>query len=443
MPMSNNLQMIDTLIHAKWVIPVEPAGLVLSNHSVAIHQQKIVAILPTEQARQQYQAKQEISRKQHALIPGLVNTHTHVAMNLLRGFADDLGLMTWLQEYVWPAEKAHVSPEFVRAGSELAIAEMIKGGVTCFNDMYFFPEQTAEVAAHAGIRAFVGAALMGFPTAWATDDEDAIAKGLALRDKYQHNDLINVTLAPHAIYTVPEASLRRVAEVSREYHLGINIHVQETADEVNNSIAQTGKRPLARLQEYGVNCDRMISVHMTQMTDEDIHILAESGASVVHCPESNMKLASGYCPVTRLVDAGINVALGTDGAASNNDLSMLGEMRSAALLSKLMTGNPEALPATLALQMATLNGAKALGMEQHIGSLTVGKSADIVAIDLEQLNTVPVYHPISQIVYAASRDQVTDVWVAGKALLTNKNLTTLDEPALLALAAHWQGKISA
>jgi 5-methylthioadenosine/S-adenosylhomocysteine deaminase len=432
---------VDTLINAKWIIPVEPKNAVYENHSIAIKDGKIEAILPTDKAQDKYTASEEHNLLQHALIPGLVNAHTHASMNLFRGLADDLPLMDWLNNHIWPAEGKWVSPEFVKDGTELAVAEMIRGGTTCLNDMYFFPDQTAEVCSHVGMRVVVGLILIDFPTAWAKDADDYIFKGEQVHDKYKHDSLINTAFAPHAPYTVSDEPLKRISVIAEELDIPIHMHIHETAFEVEQSVEQHGKRPLQRLSELGLLSPRMLAVHMTQLVKDEIKMLAKLGVSVAHCPESNLKLASGFSPVGELVKAGVNVCIGTDGVASNNDLDMIGEMRTAALLAKGVSNDSTCLDAHTTLKMATINGAKALGLEESIGSLKKGKQADIVAINLDQLETAPLYEPVSQIVYSANRQQVSDVWIAGKQLLKNRELTNMEYSKLMEKAKEWGEKI--
>jgi 5-methylthioadenosine/S-adenosylhomocysteine deaminase len=432
---------IDTLINARWIIPVEPDNTVYEYHSLAINGGKITGILPTEEARQKYTAVDEINLESHALIPGLINCHTHAAMTLFRGLADDLPLMDWLNNHIWPAEQRWVNPEFVEDGTRHAIAEMIRGGTTCFNDMYFFPDKVAETAVESGIRACVSLIMIDFPTAWARDPDEYFFKGEQVHDKFKHNPLIKTVFGPHAPYTVSDAPLQKIVTLAEELDIQIHMHVHETAFEVTQSVEQHGKRPLQRLHELGLLSSRLMAVHMTQLEKDEIELIAKYGVSVVHCPESNQKLANGFCPVNKLLLAGVNIALGTDGAASNNDLDMLGEMRTAALIGKGISGDSTALPAHTVLKMATLNSAVALGIADKTGSLSAGKDADIVAIDFDCIETQPLYHPISQIVYACNRNQVTDVWVAGKQLLKNRVLTSIDEAAVLAKAKIWQEKI--
>lgn len=432
---------IDTLLYPGWVLPIEPDGAILEHTALAINDGRIVDILPHAQARQQYTANNSIDLPGHIVMPGLVNAHTHVAMNLLRGYADDLPLMTWLQEYIWPAEQKWVSPEFVYDGAMLACAEMLRGGTTCFADMYFFPESTARAAEHAGMRAVIGLIAIDFPSAYAQNARDYLHKGLQLHDQLRGHPLISTMFAPHAPYTVSDEPLTRIATLAEELDIPIHIHLHETAHEVEESLAKFGKRPMQRLEELGLLTPRLISAHMTQLTADEIGAYATAGAHVVHCPESNLKLASGFCPLQKLIDAGVNVALGTDGVASNNDLDMFGEMRSAALLAKGVAGDPQAGDARHILRMATINGARALGLDAHIGSIERGKSADLIAVDLMQLESLPVFHPVSQLVYATGRQQVTDVWVAGRHLMKDRQLTTLDINDLRDNALHWQQRI--
>ncbi|HET9678981.1 MAG TPA: TRZ/ATZ family hydrolase, partial [Gammaproteobacteria bacterium] len=408
------MQPVDLLIHARWVVPVEPVGTILDNHALAVHQGKIVALLPSAQAEERFTASQVVHRSHHVLIPGLINAHTHTAMSLLRGLADDLPLRPWLEKHIWPAETQWMSPRFVQDGAELAIAEMLLSGTTCFNDMYFFPDAVAKTAVKSGIRASIGMIVINFPSAWAQDATEYLSRGMALRDDWQDENLLSFVFAPHAPYTVDDAALKQIKTFADELDVPVQIHLHETAQEVAKAFETSGQRPLDRLDKLGLLNNSLMAVHMTALEDHDIARLAETGASVVHCPESNLKLASGFCPVAKLAAAGVNLALGTDGAASNNDLDMLGEMHTAALLAKGVAGDAAALPAADVLEMATLGGARALGLSDSIGSLSVSKWADVTCVDLQAAATQPVYNPVSQLVYAASRDQVSDVWVAGQ-----------------------------
>lgn len=433
---------VDSLIFAKWIIPVEPDDQIYENHALVIHAGKIHDLLPAETARARYSATETHQLSGHALIPGLINAHTHAAMSLFKGLADDLSLMDWLTNHIWPAESKWVNPAFVEDGTRLAIAEMIRGGTTCFNDMYFFPDKTAEVAIEAGIRACIGLIVIDFPTAWAKDTQEYFSKGRWVHDQFRHNPLIRTAYAPHAPYTVSDQPLKKIVVLAEELDIPVHMHVHENAHEVSQALEQAGITPLQRLHELGLLSQRLLAVHMTQLDEKAIELVARYKVNVLHCPESNLKLASGFCPVHALQQAGVNVALGTDGSASNNDLDMIGEMRTAAMVGKGTAGDSRAVPALTALKMATINAARALDMQDITGSLKIGKAADITAIDLDRVETVPVYDPISQIVYAAGREQVTDVWVAGKQLLKDRELLTLDIQQIKQKANDWRTRIS-
>lgn len=432
---------VDLLIHARWVIPIEPDAI-YDHYCIAIDQGRIVDLLPSANAASQFQARETINLTDHALIPGLINAHTHAAMTLLRGLGNDLALMDWLTQHVWPAESAWINQQFVQDGTELAMAEMLRGGTTCFNDMYFFPDQAAQAAERCGMRACVGLIMLDFPTAWARDPDEYLTKGLEVHDFYQNHPLISTAFAPHAPYTVSDAPLEKIRVLADELDIPIQMHIHETADEIKQNLDKYQQRPLSRLHKLGLLSQRLQAVHMTQLTEEEICLYAAHGGHVLHCPESNLKLASGFCPVAKLIDAGINVALGTDGAASNNDLDMFGEMRIAALLAKAVANDPTRVPAKLALRMATLNGARAMGLDGEIGSLAPGKMADITAVNLGDIEAQPVYDPVSHLVYSTGRDKVTHVWVAGRQLLKDRELTTLDSNAIIAKARNWRDKIA-
>jgi len=421
---------LDLLLLPRWIVPVVPRGLVLEQHALAVHQGRIVALLPAEQTAD-LKVRERRDLPDHLLIPGLVNAHGHAAMSLFRGLADDLPLMTWLTDHIWPAEGRWVNADFVRLGTQLAIAEMLRGGTTCFSDMYFYPDVAAAAATEAGIRAQLAFPVIDNPIPGARDSAEAIAKGLKLHDETRHNPLISVAFGPHAPYTVSDKTLTRVRTLADELDLPIHMHIHETAFEVDEAVRLSGQRPLQRLQQLGLLSPRLQAVHVTQVNDDDLKLLSDYGVQVIHCPESNMKLASGAMPVQQLLDAKVNVALGTDGAASNNDLDMLGEMRSAALLAKLTAGDPTALDAHAALHMATLAGAQALGLSDEIGSLEVGKAADLAAIDLSALAQQPVYQPVSQLLYTCNAAQVSDVWVAGRPKLRAGKLCSMDTGPML------------
>ncbi len=436
------MESIDTLIHAGWIIPVVPQGRLLSDAAIAIRAGQIVAVCDYEEALRRFQPGETVDLPDHALIPGLVNAHTHAAMTLLRGIADDLPLMEWLNEHIWPREMRWVDEGFVRTGTRLALAEMLRGGITCFSDMYFYPDIAAQVVREAGMRAALGLIFVDFPTPWACSPEEYFAKNLALYQNCPQDEQITWMLAPHAPYSVSDEMFLRLASLAAEYDLKVHLHLHETRVEIEESLMRYQERPLARIGRLGLLNERLIAVHMVHLEPFEIEQVADAGCGVVHCPESNLKLASGFCPTAKLKAAGIRVALGTDGPASNNDLNMIGEMRTAALLGKGVAGDPEALAADQVLAMATIEGARVLGLDSRIGSLEPGKWADLVAIDLSLPETLPVYDPVSQIVYAAGRHQVTDVWIGGQRLLKNRCLTSLDWLALRAEVAAWQARLA-
>jgi len=432
---------VDCLIEARWIVPVEPDG-VLEDHAIAVDSGRIEALLPIQHARRQFTPRSRIELPGHALIPGLVNLHTHAAMTLLRGLADDLSLMTWLKDHIWPVEMREVSPGFVFDGTLLACVEMLRGGVTTFNDMYFFPEAAGKAALAAGMRAALGIIVVDFPSPYASDPLDYLAKGMALRDSMRDQPRLSFCFAPHAPYSVDDKALTQVATYANELDVPVHIHLHETRDELTQSLARDGCRPLGRLQNLGLVGPNLVAVHGVHLEDHEIDVLARHASHVAHCPSSNLKLASGMAPVAKLLAAGVNVGLGTDGAASNNRLDMFAEMRQAALLGKAVAADPTVLPAAQVLRMATLNGARALSLDASIGSLLPGKAADIVAVDFDRPELTPCYDAISHLVYAAGREDVTHVWVAGE-LLIDGGVPTRDEARLAAArAAPWAQRIA-
>ena len=448
------MEQVQTLIHGEIIIPMgdsannagntkqrEPATQVLTNYSIAIQDGRILDLLPTSDATKKYSSVTTLDYDHHIIIPGLINAHTHAAMSLFRGLAHDLHLMEWLENHIWPAEQKWVNEEFVQLGTQLAIAEMLRGGVTCFNDMYFFAETTAQVATKSGIRAHIGMILLDFPTQYANNADEYFSKGLALHDQFKAHPLVKCTFAPHAPYTVSDAPLERLAVLANELELPVHIHLHETQDEISKSVQQYKVRPLERLHNIGLVNSGLLAVHMTHLEYQEIDLLAETNATVVHCPQSNLKLASGFCPVQKLIDKNINLAIGTDSCASNDDQDMLSEMHTAALLAKGVDNNAAALPSYEALRCATINAAVALGIDQDSGSLEIGKSADLCAIDIDTIEAQPMYDPIGHVVYATQRNQVSDVWVAGKQLLSNRKLLTLDQNEILAKTKEWNQKI--
>ena len=435
-------QACDLLIEAGWVVPVEPAGVVLQDHAVAIAGGRILAVLPREQARARFSAAEVVSRPEAALIPGLVNSHCHNPMTLLRGVADDLPLMVWLQEHIWPVEGQVIGPEFVADGIELAVAEMLRGGTTACAENYFFPDVQASTYSRLGFRALVGIPVIDFPTAWARTQDEYFDKGLEVHDNWRRDPLVSLCFVPHAPYTVNDAAFERIRMLADQLDLVVHCHIHETANENVEAIKAHGMRQLARLDRLGLVNDRLMAVHMTDLTDGEIALCAERGVSVVHCPESNLKLASGFCPVAKLQQAGVTLGIATDGCASNNDLDMFGEMRTAALLAKGVAADPSVLDAASALRAATLGSARAMGLGDAIGSIEPGKLADLVCVDMSPLETQPLHNVVSQLVYATGRHQVCDVWVAGKARVAGGRLLDLDTDAIRAKARRWRERIA-
>jgi len=437
-----NVEPIDLLIDARWVIPVQPSGRVLEHHSVAVRDGRILAVLPKAEAHAAYLAAERVTLPGHALIPGMVNLHTHASMALMRGFADDMALTQWLRDRIWPAEARQVSAQFVYDGTLLACAEMLRGGITCFNDMYFYPADAARAAVDLGMRAALGLVVIDAPTAYAADADDYVAKGLALRDELREHPLLSFCMAPHAPYTVSDKTFSRLITLAEELDLPMHMHVHESQDEIRQSIAQHGVRPLERLQRLGMVGPGLIAVHAVHVTQEEIALLVQNGSSVAHCPSSNLKFASGFAPAARMLLEGVNVGLGTDGSASNNRLDLFQEMRQAALLAKAVSGDARALPAHQVLAMATLAGARALRLDHAIGSIEPGKFADLTAVDFSAPELLPCYDPISHLVYAAGRENVSHVWVAGRLLVENRELNYGQKNHLETIAILWQNRLS-
>jgi 5-methylthioadenosine/S-adenosylhomocysteine deaminase len=439
--MNPNAQAVDSVIEARWVVPVEPRRSVLADHAVVITNGRIVAVLPKADARVQYNPRHHVTLADHALIPGLINLHTHAAMTLMRGLADDLALMDWLNHHIWPIEMRQVSEDFVYDGSRLACAEMLRGGVTCFSDMYFFPRATARAALEARMRAVLGLIVIEFPSAYASDAQDYLNKGLALRDELRSEPSLGFCFAPHAPYTVSDKSLGQIATYAAELELPVHMHIHETRDEIEQSLTSHGVRPLQRLNRLGLLGPGLIAVHAIHLDSSEIDLLARHGCHVAHCPSSNLKLASGIAPVSELLAAKVNIGLGTDGAASNNRLDLLAEIRLAALLAKGASGDATALPAWQALELATLGSARALGLDDTIGTIAAGKCADITAVNLSAIELAPCYDPLSHLVYAAGREHVSHVWINGELMLDNGTLTTIDMRGVQARAALWHDRI--
>lgn len=437
-------QVVDLRIEARWVLPIEPAGTVHENHALVVDGGVIVDLLPIAASQSLYQARETVSLGEHVLMPGLINTHTHNPMTLMRGLADDLPLMEWLENHIWPAEAKLMGPEFIRDGVELAVAEMLRGGTTCANENYFFPDVIGATYRRLGFRACVGLPIIDFPSPWAKSDDEYFDRALTVHDALNGQPLLSTSFVPHAPYTVSDANFERIRMLSDQLDIPVHLHCHETAQEIDDSRRDHGVRPIQRLQKLGIVNDRLIAVHMTEVTDAEIAQCAEAGVSVVHCPESNMKLASGFCPAERFREAGVNLAIGTDGCASNNDVDMFAEMRTAAQLAKAVAKKANAFSAVYALQAATLNGARAMGLDDQIGSIVAGKQADLIAVRIgDELECQPLYDICSQLVYSSNRKQVSDVWINGVRQLEDRNLTGMDPAELLGKARSWRDRIAA
>lgn len=432
---------LDYLIIPKWLLPIEPAGVVLQDYALGIKGERIALLAPRQQAMT-YTCQQVIELPNSIVMPGLVNAHGHAAMSLFRGMADDMHLHTWLEQHIWPAEQKWVTEDFVSAGVKLAIAEQLLAGITCIADMYFYPEIMCREVHDSGIRAQINVPILDFPTPGLDNADAAIRLALSLYDDFKHHPRLSIGLGPHSPYTLSDDSIKQLLTLANQLDLPIQMHVHETAKEVSDSLKQHGQRPLNRLEQLGLLGPNFQAVHLTQATSEDIALLRDNNCSVIHCPQSNLKLASGFCPIEQLNQAGINIALGTDSACSNNSLDLLLEVRFAALLAKGVSGNATAINAHQALRMATLNGAKALGLEEQIGSLKVGKVADLISFDLADINTQPLYDPVSQLVYSANRNNLQHVWVGGKQLVKERQLLRMSQHEIIAQAATWQSKIN-
>ena len=435
-------QEIDLLIRPGWVIPIEPAGVTLTGHALAIDGGRIVDLLPAAQAAERFRPRQAVDLPGQVLLPGFVNLHTHAAMSLLRGYADDLPLMRWLGERIWPAEGRHAGADFVRDGTLLAGAEMLRGGITTFNDMYFFPDAAADAALRLRMRAVLGIVAIEFPTAFAADADDYLAKGLASRDGLRDEPLISFCLAPHAPYTVSDRTFGRIATLAAQLELPVHVHLHETLHEIEESVSQHGVRPLERLRRLGLLGPQLIAVHAVHLDPAELDLLAHEACHLALCPTSNLKLGSGIPPIAAIQGRGINFGLGTDGAASNNRLDAFHELRHAALLAKGASLDAETLGAHAALAAATLGGARALGLDDTIGSLRPGKAADLCAVRLDEWTELPCYDPASHLVYVAGREHVTHTWVGGELVMRDGRPTHVEVGELLDIAGLWHTRLT-
>tara|TARA_X000000368_G_C22989890_1_gene693867 strand:+ start:43 stop:1374 length:1332 start_codon:yes stop_codon:yes gene_type:complete len=439
---ANNKKKVSTIISATWIYTSNSKNELLSNYSIVIKNDKIIDLVLQDEVFEKYEANEVYQLTDHIITPGLINTHTHVAMSLFKGFADDLPLQDWLNNYIWPAEKKFVNSQFVKEGSILALSEMIKSGITTYNDMYFFPDSTAEASKDLGIRSNIGLVVLDFPTNYASDPEDYLAKGFNFRDKWRNEDLISTSIAPHAPYSVSDKAFNLINTYSEELDINIHIHLHETILEIEDSIEKYGITPIQRLNNLGIIGPSMIAAHCVHLNEQDLSILTSNKVNIVHNPSSNMKLGSGIADVTKMLKQNLNVSLGTDSSASNNRLDIIEEMRLAALLIKGKTKSPELLSAVQAINMATINGAKALGLDSLIGSIEINKKADLISIDLNSITAQPIYNPLSTLVYSSSRSDVDYVWINGDIKLKDKKLINIDEDKIIQIAKKWQTKIN-
>jgi 5-methylthioadenosine/S-adenosylhomocysteine deaminase len=425
------------------VVTMDGSRRVVSPGAVAVDGRDIVAVGAPGAIARQFVATETIDAAGSVVLPGLVNTHTHAPMVMYRGLADDLALMDWLQKYIFPAEAKTVSPEMVRVGTRLAALEMIQSGTTTFADMYYFEEEIARATKATGLRAVLGQTIIGFPVADARTPADSLKRAEAFIEAFAGDDLITAAPAPHSPYTVDEATLRAVRELADRHNTPILIHVAETADEVEVVREKHGLTPVAWLEAIGFLGPNVVAAHGVWLDEADIATLKRTGTSVSHNPESNMKLASGTAPIPKCLAAGVTVGLGTDGAASNNDLDMFEAMRQAAFLHKLVSNDPQVVPASAALEMATIGGARALGLEKTIGSLEAGKRADLIVVAMDGARQTPMYNPVSHLVYVARGSDVRATVVNGRILMRDRRVRTLDERVVLADARAMAGKVLA
>ena len=423
------------------VVTMNPGREVLSPGAVAIDGRQIVAVGRPEAVAARFAGAETIDARGQVLLPGLVNTHTHAPMVMYRGLADDLALMDWLQRYIFPAEAKTVSPEMVRIGTRLAALEMIQSGTTTFADMYYFEEEVARAAKAAGLRGVLGQTIIGFPVADAKTPAESLARTEAFMKEFAGDELIVPVPAPHSMYTLDEASLKAARQLSERHGVPMLIHLAETEDEGAISRDKHGLSPAAYLDSIGFLSPRVVAAHCVWIGPEDLALLAGRGVKVSHNPESNMKLASGTAPIPAFLAAGVTVGLGTDGAASNNDLDMFEAMRQAAFLHKLVTRDPQAAPAPAVLEMATIGGARALGLDAKIGSIEAGKRADLILVSMRGARQTPMYNPVSHLVYVARGGDVRTTIVNGRVLMRDRRVLTLDEPAVLAEARRLAVKV--
>jgi len=437
------LQEVDLLVVGGIVLTADQDWNIYDPGAVAVDGGAIVGLGACGEVERAYRGRERIDASGRLVMPGLINAHTHAPMTLFRGIADDLPLETWLHDYIWPAEAKWLSPDFVRLGTQLAAAEMIRSGTVLFCDMYFFEDDIAEVCKEAGLRVVVGGALVDFPNANYKTPEEGIKCAEELLCKWNNDSLVVPSIQPHSPYAASSELMQQGKALADQYDAPYLLHVSETQSEVRESIEKYGRTPVGRLADLGVLGPTTVAIHGVHLTDEDIELLAQYDAGVVHCPESQLKLASGLTPVPKLLEAGVKVGLGTDGAASNNDLDMFGEMATAARVHKMIAGDPTVVNARQALGMATLEAARVLGLEDRLGSLEVGKQGDMLVLDLDAPHLVPMYNVTSHLVYAAHSSDVRTVIIDGRVVMRDRELLTLDESDIFARAREMARQIVA
>jgi 5-methylthioadenosine/S-adenosylhomocysteine deaminase len=435
---------VDWIWSARYVITEDAQKRVIPNGAIAIRGERIVGVGARAEIDAKFRSKRRLDRPDAILAPGLINTHTHAAMSLFRGIADDLRLQDWLEKYIFPAEAKNVSADFVRWGTRLGCLEMLLGGTTTFTDMYYFEDVVAEAAKEAGMRGVLGETVIGFPVADNKTPADALVYTEKFLTRFKGDPLVVPAVAPHAIYTNSDETLKATRALANKYNAPLLIHVAETKKELDDVIAQRKMSPVKALDSLGVFSGRTVAAHGVWVDDEDMAILKSRGVGVAHCPSSNMKLASGVAPIVRMLALDLAVGLGPDGpAGSNNDFNLFEEMDLAAKLQKVTKLDPQALPAAAALEMATIRGARALGMEKEIGSLEAGKRADAILVRIDRPHAVPLYDAVSQMVYALKAGDVRDVMVNGKLVVRDRRILTLNQQAIVYKAEEYRAKISA
>jgi 5-methylthioadenosine/S-adenosylhomocysteine deaminase len=433
---------VDMILSGRYVVTMDAASRILPNGAVAIRGERIVAVAPRQEIDKNYKAKLRLDRPAAILTPGLINTHTHAPMSLFRGVADDLRLQDWLEKYIFPAEARIVTPEFVRAGTRLAVLEMLLGGTTTYTDMYYFEEVIAEATAAAGMRGVLGQTVIGFPVPDAKTPQLALGRAEVFLKQFAGHRLITPAVAPHALYTNSDETLQAARSLANKYAAPLLIHVAETKREFDESKQKRGLSPVQALARLGILDGRTVAAHAIWLDDADIATLARSRTGVAHCPSSNMKLSSGIAPLLKLLTAGLPVGLGPDGpAGSNNDFNLFEEMDLAAKLQKVTSMDPQALPAQAAFTMATIGGARVLGLDKEIGSLEPGKRADLIAVSLDSPHAWPMFNVYSQLVYALKASDVNDVVVNGRLLVRDRKTLTLDPSKIQREAEHYLGLI--